>query len=149
MLKGRFVVTLLLSACYTTLITAVVHFAAAESTLLPKACELAVARFAAPSRAQLYTLDGAPAWLDARAGRPDDLWPTVTSLLPISACMSGLTRCVSPLLLLLKTGINMTNAECHTQILTLWRAPDLLPRIFCRHTDVSRFLIGTASTLAS
>ena len=51
--------------------------AAPDSVLLPKGTVLAVARFAAPSRAQLYTLDGAPAWLDTRAGRPDDLSPTV------------------------------------------------------------------------
>ena len=50
---------------------------APDSVLLPKGAVLAVARLAAPSRAQLYTLDGAPAWLDARAGRPDDLSPTV------------------------------------------------------------------------
>lgn len=48
--------------------------------LLPKGRDLAVARFGAPSRAQLYTLGGEPAWLDARLGRPDDLSPTVFAL---------------------------------------------------------------------
>ena len=39
-----------------------------------------MARFGAPSRAQLYTLGGEPAWLDARLGRPDDLMPTLFAL---------------------------------------------------------------------
>lgn len=37
---------------------------------------------------------------------------------------------------------------CVAQVLTLWRAPDLLPRVSCRHADVSQFLIGTTGMMA-
>ena len=36
---------------------------------------------------------------------------------------------------------------CDLQVVTLWRAPELLPRIMCRHPDVSHFVIGTAFSL--
>ena len=130
--------------------------------LLPKTGDLAVARFAAPSRAQLYTLDGAPAWLDARAGRPDDLSPTVTAVL--HPCGQRASPAMQPLHLsrvsLPKSseygsstsdtpnhvGRNacLYNIAAFAQVLTLWRAPDLLPRVMCRHADVSHFLIGVA-----
>ena len=55
--------------------------------MLPKARDLALARFGAPSRAQLYTLGGEPAWLDARLGRSDDLIPSVFALWSLPALL--------------------------------------------------------------
>ncbi len=47
----------------------------------------------------------------------------------------------------LDTIVYIMHVCCYAQVLTLWREPNLLPRVICRHTDVSRFLIGAAATL--